>query len=1272
MPGVDLDPQVKAIGRLVGLLTDSDAVNTDWFAAPWAELAGIPKRVEEVLDVLDAVFGPATADGPPVFPEAQWYPIRNPLRNNVPTSFCVVAPKPTAGIASGVVGAGVLAPFGYQDLTLTAYGFLPLFELSTTAEPEFVVGTHATQVGLRVTSSSTFSANGGVTFRAIALDAQIVLSSPPVARSLELTFEDLQINGVAAPPSASTYDSFEKVVKNISAIVEWVAAVILNGTYWLNTYVGHSASTVGELLTSAGILRIVTSGDEPDATQSYELASEYLSGNPPERIAEDFIFALMSSLSESEDPLVPVPGGGIFVARRASSGNIDDYGLRIAADLALSSKPAGTGSASPEVDLCLGTWFSGETSTSNWITEITRSSGVPLAPGLSVFLLRRDVSRNAPVLTFVPSFELTSVGIDIRGGGDAPLVNVDGYTLRGTELRANLSSTDWSYGFAARLDKVGFPLGTKFDGGSQPSGSNGVAQNLLASSAQTGAPGETSAVNPGFSAEAGYIKGFAPRLTIYDPQGAATDLIWFPVQERFGPINCRQIGLKIETSGEHESDPVLGMVFDGGVALGALDVELDQLSVDVELKKVADVSAYSLDLQGLAVSFNTNAVELSGGLYKTEHRYQGNPYIAYDGEAVLKFKDWALSALGTYASLPGGTGTSLFIFATLNAPLGGPPFFYVTGLAAGFGYNRALKIPSQDEVQSFPLLAGLADTSLLGGKNPRPQDVLAKLEDWVPPVRGEYWLAAGVQFTTFEIIKSNVLLIVEFGRDFIVSILGISTLKQPATGTTYAYAELDLEVVFDPAKGVIRASGVLAPSSYVLTPEAHLTGGFGFCSWFGDQPRAGDFVFTVGGYHPAFVPRDGYPDMPRVGINWQVDQSIAITGGAYFAITPTAMMVGGGFSVTYDGGRLKAWLKAQADAIVLWKPFYLIAEASINVGVSYRLEFLSVDTTLSVEIGADFRVWGPPTGGSIHVDWYIISFTIPFGKDQAPRESLTWDEFKGLLPAKPPVKNGNAALHARLAALPGGAKKNGDSSTPAYLSIKGAGLASTITVDDAPVWLVRAGRFTFHAVSAIPASSIDFQGRATSIEGQPVAIRSVNGGISQQDYRSSQTVTILKAGQAFDLNGWNIDAIVEPLPQAMWGDPLPPHKDPDINPDTPTVDGTVGVTMYPKAPDPTPTPVMVIESVFVPITIPGPGFVLPISPARQPAGHPPQEARSFDDIAHVDSPTVVDNRAALFGALVQLGINGWTNDALPKMAADPGDDFPDEPLEVFPGATVTT
>jgi hypothetical protein len=94
---------------------------------------------------------------------------------------------------------------------------------------------------------------------------------------------------------------------------------------------------------------------------------------------------------------------------------------------------------------------------------------------------------------------------------------------------------------------------------------------------------------------------------------------------------------------------------------------------------------------------------------------------------------------------------------------------------------------------------------------------------------------------------------------------------------------------------------------------------------------------------------------------------------------------------------------------------------------------------------------------------------------------------------------------------------------------------------------------------------------------------------------------------------------------------------------------------------------MVIDQVFDDRTInPTNGYRLPLSQAQQPVGTPPQSADSYADTATVNSTTVASNRQALFLGLQALGVNGWTNDPLPLMAANPGQDFADEPLEGAP------
>jgi hypothetical protein len=1294
---MDLGTAVNDIGRLIGVLSGTSqnvAFQGDWFQDPVGNLESAQTRLDCLADLVGVVMGPGVSSAPDVFPDACWYTVPDPI-SLAATPFCVVASPGTD--ASGQIGGGVLQQVTLGTVTVSAYGYFPLFSYDSTGAT-LVAGTDPLRIGVYATSTVPFT-SGPVTFTAMDLEACIYLSS--TTPTFTLTFEGMQGQGDAP----TTYTSLDALLD--PTVEGWIAAVIVQGQSWLNTIVAGEI-TVGQLLVAAGFLTTTTTTQpDGDTTTVYDVDLSQLQGKTAEQIALGLVFQVMDALAAVDFPVISLPGGGVFVAHDPVA---QTYGIRVQAqvDLAGGSETAtggtgggggGTGttdagnddagntSTAPPgfaVQLALGTWFTGETDAANWVTA---TGAPPVDGGITLNLLQGD----AESCTFAPSFLLTSVGVTVSGVGDAPLVSTGGVTIGGAELRASYDPATGGYGFGARLDAVGFPLGPAFPGGA---GGNPVAQNVLASGDDPAQAGQASAASPTFSAEASYVSGYNASFELIDAQGTPGGVVWFPVQRRYGPLSVQKIGVKVDTA----SSPVLDLLFDGGVELGGLSVYLDQLSIGVPLEDIDDPSGYSLDLQGLDVTFTGPGVEISGGLLKMQPAGGG---VEYDGQALIKAGDLAINALGSYSTLEGG-GTSLFIFAWLNAPLGGPACFYVTGLAAGFGYNRSLRIPAQNEVQNFPLVAGLSNPALLGGGTPTPAAALTALESWVPPERGEYWLAAGVQFSTFEVVNTNALLVVEFGQELTVAVLGISTLKQPLTGDAWVYAELDIEAVLQPQQGEFRASAVLAPSSYVIVPQAHLTGGFAFAAWWGPNPNAGDFVFTLGGYHPAFDPPDYYPQVPRLGINWQFDSSTSLVGGAYFALTPTAMMAGASLQLTFSEGNLKAWLKAQCDAILFWKPFYFIATASISVGVSYRISLFGVDQTLSVEIGAQFGFWGPPVGFRVHVDWYIISFTIGSGKPNPPSD-IDWTDFKGLLPTKTQVTSSSSTATTAMTAMTATADAatadvtgddSGTTTTEAYLTINvTSGLKTSQVVDGLTIWLVRPGQFAFSVASAIPASQLAVQGNGDSgknFTGNPVALRNVNGGIPSSDYQSTQTVAVLSFGTASvdalqaavatdcsvnpanialeDLDGWAVDALNQGLPQAMWGDPVPRGQQPDINAPVPTVSGTVGVTMAPLPPDdPNCTPQMVIDQVFADRTVNSADqYGLPISAAQTPCPTPPVVADSFDQIAHVNDPDTAGQRAALFDALTVLGISGWTNDPLPQMAATPGQDFADEPLEGTP------
>ena len=630
-------------------------------------------------------------------------------------------------------------------------------------------------------------------------------------------------------------------------------------------------------------------------------------------------------------------------------------------------------------------------------------------------------------------------------------------------------------------------------------------------------------------------------------------IFWINVQKSIGPVHIEKIGFNCV------GDDVQ-VLLNAGLSTSSFSVELTGLSATVPIFDLSSIDDIKMGLTGLDISFSTSALSIEGGLLRTE--YQGE--AEYDGALLIKTADFLVAALGSFTSIKSGGGTenSLFGFAFLDHEIGGPPCFFVTGLSAGFGYNRSVKVPSISEVGTFPLLSGLNDPSqvgLSGGGLPKASDlanVLATMDSYIAPALGEYWFAAGVQFTSFELIHSNVVAIVEVGKEFDILVLGKSYGSFPPAGTTYAYVELDIEVVLQPDEGLFMAEAILAPNSYVLDPNCQLTGGFAFYSWFGSNPHAGDFVFTVGGYHPAFKPPSHYPAVQRLGFNWPVSGDVLIKGGAYFALTPSCIMAGGSLEAVYQSGNLRAWFTAYADMLIYWKPFYFTAAIGIDIGVSYHVHFLFVSATLEFELGATVDLHGPPTGGEVHIHLWIISFTVAFGASEgAGDEKLSWTQFQQMV-AKPRQQTAAAAnALAAAAATP--------NSALCHITASG-GLLNQVQDGDGSVrWLVRADEFTFDAASAIPMSSVSLDGATLTSTAGALAIRPMKVAAILS---SIGTVSI--TSEDGNPMTWNApQALVRSLPQALWGAPPehPSQLDPnqDLIPDCLT--GLTGISAAPAA-----------------------------------------------------------------------------------------------------------
>lgn len=592
---------------------------------------------------------------------------------------------------------------------------------------------------------------------------------------------------------------------------------------------------------------------------------------------------------------------------------------------------------------------------------------------------------------------------------------------------------------------------------------------------------------------------------VYPAEGSGT---WVPAQRFFGPLAVEKLGFILDERG-------IGVQFNASLNVTGVLLEALGLKMLVPLEEPL-IPTFGLD--GLAVTFQTSVLTIGGGLVRV-----ANPdYMQFDGALVVQAKKFGISAFGSYAT---SEPPSMFVFALLNVPLGGPPFFFISGFSGGFGFNRDLLMPKLWEIPRFPLVAGASPSTNPFGFEPTLGDFLSIMDDYMPVSIGQYWVGAGVEVTSFNLLKSQILLTLAFGNRLQVAILGLSTLSiPPDVREPVARAQLALEAVFVPDDGVLSIAAQLTPGSYVFAPECFLTGGFAFYLWFSPSPFAGDFVISLGGYNPYYNRPAHYPSVPLLGLNWFLAKSpLIFKGGAYIALTPHAIMAGGFMLGTWTMAGIKVSFSLTADFLIQWKPFHYEITAGVSFNVLANVNLKLARVTLSVTVGAELKVWGPPFSGQAYINLSVISFTIAFGAaaDVVP-PPIDWSEFKRTF-FPPPISPVAPAMRVTEGAT-------------ATDSIVKALFASGLQMDlrdkpEVPVdYTVDPQLLELYVQTLIPAKSV-------SLNSTPLAAHNGAFGIGPmsvpiEKLASELQIEIVRNSVAYD--GVEASAVIERAPKALW------------------------------------------------------------------------------------------------------------------------------------------
>ncbi|MFM6734045.1 MAG: DUF6603 domain-containing protein [Microcystis panniformis] len=606
--------------------------------------------------------------------------------------------------------------------------------------------------------------------------------------------------------------------------------------------------------------------------------------------------------------------------------------------------------------------------------------------------------------------------------------------------------------------------------------------------------------------------------------------VWFDIDKTFGPFSLKQIGFQYDE--EEDETANIAILMDAAIKISGLTLSCDDLGVKISLDNLTP----SFKISGLGIEYKNPTVEISGALLRADKEKNGEKYTEYLGLASIKFnlagKSFGVSAIGAYAYYNGEP--SLFLYAVLHVTIVVDPSFIITGFALGFGYNRYLKVPSIDELLDFPLVAEAIEPtdSKFSDDNELITKKLGEMDKYMPISIGSGFVAIGLKFTCFKMLDCFALLTVAFGDDFEINLLGIAKMKipTPAKDSKNTSCILNMTMLlrarFSLSEGVISIEGQLASDCYLLSPDCRLTGGFAVCLWVSGR-HAGDFVITLGGYHPLFKKPAHYPTVPRLGFHWKVGDCLSLKGEKYFALCAHAIMAGGRLEANFKLGKLWANFVAEAHFLISWKPYYYEILVQIRIQAGYGI-------LGPVSLGVQLHIWGPEFAGTATFRIIFVKVTVEFG-DQSSRlpEPIDWESFQSsfLPPAKSTAQGSSTAADVCSVVVNQGVTKQ---------------LSPATTKEVA--FVVNPKELELVVNSAIPSKEAfykDTQDTKTLPVGNAktdFGVRSM--GIKKKQLDSSYNIKITREIKAGDKSeSVNVDydqfqsiPITQDVPTALWGD----------------------------------------------------------------------------------------------------------------------------------------
>ncbi|MCP4314777.1 MAG: hypothetical protein GY789_01735 [Hyphomicrobiales bacterium] len=382
---------------------------------------------------------------------------------------------------------------------------------------------------------------------------------------------------------------------------------------------------------------------------------------------------------------------------------------------------------------------------------------------------------------------------------------------------------------------------------------------------------------------------------------------------------------------------------------------------------------------GIGLAVDGGGMSGGGYLFLDPDRgeYAGALELKFQGAIHLK----AIGVLNTI--LPDGSdGFSLMILITAEfTPIQLGFGFTLNGVGGLIGINRTMMLDVLgDGVRDGTLQSILFPDDVVANA----ASIIADLQSVFPPMEGRFVVGpmAKLGWGTPTLVTLELGVLIEIPRPAF-AIIGILSMALPDESV----AILEINVAFagsvDFEKKQLRFDASIFDSR-VLTFQ--LSGDMALRIYWGENAN---FLMTVGGFHPAYVPPPmDLPDIRRIAISLMTGNP-RISAEAYFAVTSNTVQFGGRVEAYAGADIFNVYGHLSLDALIQFNPFHFIVSLGAMVAArSGSTVLFSVELTFTLEGPTPWHAYGKAKF-SISLLFFDIDVSIKFDVKVGAEEDTT-------------------------------------------------------------------------------------------------------------------------------------------------------------------------------------------------------------------------------------------------------------------------------------------